>query len=35
MVDYKLFLNSAIKALSQEEFDNETFIIDLFWKAKF
>ena len=35
MIDYKLFLNSAIKALSSESFDNETFIIEHFWKCKF
>ena len=35
LIDYKLFLNSAIKALSQENFDNEIFIIEHFWKSKF
>eukprot|EP00347_Sterkiella_histriomuscorum_P020061 403339250 len=35
LVDYKFFLNSAIKALSLEQFDNETFIIEQFWKNKF
>jgi hypothetical protein len=35
LIDYKLFLNSAIKALSQEHFDNETFILEQFWKCQF